>query len=253
MKKTIFIIILLFSFLIFIFSMFNIINWYLNTKKELSELVEISNQKNILDNENTNFYYSDDIYKNINFLEIDFTSLKEINSSTVGWIKVEGTQVNYPFVQTIDNSFYLTHSFNKEYNPAGWVFLDYRNNINLEDKNTIIYAHAQKNKTMFGSLKDTLKNEWFADKNNHFVRISTQDQNSVWQIFSIYTINTTTDYLKIDFSNDFSDFTNTLISRSIYAFDTNINKNDRILTLSTCHGKNTKIVLHAKLVKTQSR
>ncbi len=201
-----------------------------------------------------NFINNNDPYfdfTKINFLDVDFEDLKRINASTIGWIKLEGTNINYPFVQAIDNSFYLKHSFYNKYNPSGWVFLDYRNNINLNDKNTIIYAHAMKNNTMFGSLKNTLTNSWFNNKNNHIVRISTDHQNSVWQVFSVYTIPTNNDYLKIDFNNDFNDFTNKLIDRSIFNFNTNLNENDNILTLSTCYDKKSKIALHAKLIKVQ--
>ena len=54
-----------------------------------------------------------------------------------GWIKVDGTDIDYPFVQTTDNSYYLNHSFTKEENKSGWIFLDYRNNINNLDKNSV--------------------------------------------------------------------------------------------------------------------
>lgn len=66
-------------------------------------------------------------------------------------MKVNGTNINYHFVQANDNIYYLTHSFNKSYNAVGWVFLDYRNN-NTNNKNTIIYAHGRTNKTMFGVI-----------------------------------------------------------------------------------------------------
>ena len=55
------------------------------------------------------------------------TKLKRINSDTVGWIEVESTNIGYPIVQTTDNNYYLTHSFDKASNDAGWVFMDYRN------------------------------------------------------------------------------------------------------------------------------
>ena len=64
----------------------------------------------------------------MNLIDVDFTELKQTNSDVIGWIQVNGTNINYPFVQTNDNSYYLTHAFNKSYNDAGWVFLDYRNN-----------------------------------------------------------------------------------------------------------------------------
>lgn len=58
---------------------------------------------------------------------IDFNKLINKNPDTIGWIKVLGTDINYPVVQTNNNDFYLTHSFDKSYNKAGWIFADYIN------------------------------------------------------------------------------------------------------------------------------
>ena len=58
----------------------------------------------------------------MNMINVDFNDLKRINQDVVGWLKVNGTNIVYPFVQANDNKYYLTHSFNKLYNAAGWVF-----------------------------------------------------------------------------------------------------------------------------------
>ena len=58
-------------------------------------------------------------YSEMNTKYIDFNELKEINKKTVGWIEVKGTNVNIPFVQTNDNKYYLTHSFDNSYNSSG--------------------------------------------------------------------------------------------------------------------------------------
>lgn len=250
-KKIIYIFIILICFIILLFSLYNIFMLYFNYKKEINVLNTLSNSKDIQSNKNVIIY--DNNFINIPFLEIDFTHLKEINNSTVGWIQVEDTNINYPFVQANDNSYYLNHSFYNKYNPAGWVFLDYRNNTNFEDKNSIIYAHSQNNKTMFGSLINVLDSNWLNNKNNHIIRTSTEKQNSIWQIFSIYVIPTTNDYLTTNFNNDFFDFTQKLLNRSIYNFNTSLTENDKMLTLSTCYNKTNKLVLHGKLVKTQFR
>ena len=249
-KKFIYIFITLISLLVFLFAIYKIFMLHFNYKKEISELENLSNATEISNNENT--FILDVNFKDINFLEIDFSELKNINNDTIGWIKVEGTDVNYPFVHTTDNSYYLTHSFYKKLNNAGWIFLDYRNN-NFEDKNSILYAHSQNNKTMFGSLKNTLMSNWLNDKNKHLIYTSTENQNSIWQIFSIYIIPTTDDYLTINFENNFSDFTKKITNRSIYDFNVSLSDNDKILTLSTCYNKDEKLVLHAKLVKFQLR
>ncbi len=88
----------------------------------------------------------------MNMINVNFNDLKKNNPDVAGWLKVNGTNINYPFVQASDNKYYLIHSFNKSYNAAGWVFLDYRNN-NTNNKNTILYAQGRNDKTMFGSLK----------------------------------------------------------------------------------------------------
>ena len=175
-------------------------------------------------------------------IEVDLNNLKTFNSDTVGWIKVEGTNINYPFVQTSDNSYYLTKSFDKKNNDAGWIFLDYRNNINNLDKNTIIYGHGRLNKTMFGSLKDTLNSSWQSNPNNYIIRLSTQNMNSIWQIFSIYKISFTSD-------EEYQNFIDLIKGRTMFNFNTNVNINDKILTLSTCYNDDEKMVVHAKLIK----
>ena len=191
----------------------------------------------------------------MNLININFEELKNINPNTKGWIQVNGTNINYPFVQANDNKYYLTHSFDNSYNSAGWVFLDYRNNINLLSKNTILYAHGRLDNTMFGSLKNILKSNWLNNTNNYVVKLSTETENTLWQVFSIYRIPTTNDYIKTNFSSDedFINWTSILIDRSMHNFNTSVEKNDIILTLSTCYNNDEKVVLHAKLIKKETR
>ena len=184
-------------------------------------------------------------------IDVDFDELKKMNPDTKGWINVNGTNINYPFVQSSDNRYYLKRSFDKSYNSAGWVFLDYRNSIKPLNKNTILYAHGRIDTTMFGSLKNTLKNDWLNNTDNHVIKLSTDYDNTLWQIFSIYHIPTTNDYIQVDFSSDleFVNWANTLISRSSHNFNTDVSATDNILTLSTCYNEEEKLVVHAKLIK----
>lgn len=224
--------------------------------------INISNNNETTENEETNqnqeqqnntpVYYPNDYwdYINVPFINVDFNQLKNKNSDTVGWIKVDGTKVNYPVVQTTDNKYYLNHSFNKSKNSGGWVYADFRANFADFGKNTIIYAHNLTNRTMFGSLVETQKSYWYTNPNNRYIKISTPTSNTVWTIFSTYTIEPTIDYLKTNFeTNNFNDFINTMKSRSIYDFGIEVTENDKILTLSTCNDAGTKrIVVQAKMV-----
>ena len=181
----------------------------------------------------------------------DINKLKEKNSDTVGWINVNNTNINYPYVQGKDNNYYLDHSFDKKYNEAGWVFLDYRNDKNLSNKNNILYAHSRLDKTMFGSLSKTLKSNWYNNKDNHIIRLSTETENTMWQIFSVYKIPEETYYITTNFNsdNDYQKFLNTIKERSIHNFSTNLTTEDKILTLSTCYSDTERTVVHAKLIK----
>ena len=204
-KKIIFIFILIFCFIGLFISIFKIIKWKLDSNEitdEINNIQDIVEIKETNNEENTeiieqieeipqfNPYWD---YIKMNLIDVNFNELKQINSSTVGWIQVNGTNINYPFVQTNDNKYYLNHTFNKSYNSAGWVFLDYRNNINELDKNTIIYAHGRYDSTMFGSLKNILSSGWLNNKNNYVIKLSTEKENTLWQLFSVYHRPTTSD------------------------------------------------------------
>ena len=132
--------------------------------------------------------------------------------------------------------------------------MDYRNNKNFNNKNTIIYAHNRLNKTMFGSLSEVLKESWYKNKDNHIIRISTPTENTSWQIFSVYKIKTETYYITTDFTNEeYEQFLTTIKNRSKYNFNTNLSANDQIITLSTCYSNSERTVVHAKLIKKETR
>ena len=266
LKNLLFILVIITLIIILTISIFNIIKWKLDSNKTNEEINNIQkniNVEEVEDTDNTeivepveeipkeNPYWD---YIKMNMLNVDFSELKKINNNVKGWIQVNGTNINYPFVQANDNKYYLTHSFDKSWNSAGWLFLDYRNNY-TNNKNIIIYAHGRTDKTMFGSLKKVLSNEWLNNSNNYIIKISTEKENSLWQIFSIYHIPTTSDYLETNFSSDteYLDFLNMLLTRSAYNFNTSINSNDNILTLSTCYNNSDKMVVHAKLIKKDIR
>ena len=261
-KNIILILIIITSTITLLISIFNIIKWKIDSNKtnyEITNIQENINVEEIQDTENTeiiepvievpkeNPYWD---YINMNMINVDFNGLKRTNPDVVGWLKVNGTNINYPFVQSSDNDYYLTHSFNKSYNGGGWVFLDYRNN-GTNNKNTIIYAHGRSDKTMFGTLKNVLNNGWLNNTNNYVIKISTETENSLWQVFSVYRIPTTSDYLQTNFNDDieYQNFLDMIKDRSGHNFDTNVASTDNILTLSTCYNNSDKMVVHAKLIK----
>ena len=266
-KNLIALIIFLIAFVFLIKSGVDLINYFIDTNKtndEIKEIEDVAEIKEVPDSEETeiieqpeeipesNPYWD---YIKMNLISVNFDELLKLNNETKGWIQVNGTNINYPFVQTNNNDYYLTHSYNKSYNQAGWVFMDYRNDTENLDRNTILYAHGMNNKTMFGSLRNILSSSWYNNTNNHIIKLSTPTENTLWQVFSVYHIETTNDYIQTEFATDeeYQTFLDMLKGRSAVEFDTTINTTDKILTLSTCYNKTDKVVMHAKLIKREAR
>lgn len=254
----------LFSTILIIANLFYVIPWILDNHKVGKEMKKIKEETPIIEKKPSgedekkeeevpsfNPYWD---FIKMNYLEVDFSNLKKTNNEVVAWVLVNGTNINYPVVQHSDNKYYLTHSFDRSKNSSGWVFMDYRNNSKEFQKNTILYAHGRKNGSMFGTLKNVLDDKWLQE-NHDTIRLSTPHENSLWQVFSVYKIHTTNDYIQTDFSSDeeYSQFLHKLQERSIHHFSTTLQASDKILTLSTCFNEEEKVVLHAKLVQAEER
>ena len=202
----------------------------------------------------TSYYYSykKDLEFKEKIAEYDFEKLKEINTDIVGFIEVDNTNISYPVVKSSDNSYYLNHSYKKEKNNIGSIFLDYRKDLDNLSKNNIVYGHGRLDNTMFGSLNNLLDSNNLDSKESYYITLSTPKSIMTFKIFSVYTIPKEGYYIKTYFSSNkyFKEFLETIMKRSIYNFNTSVSTNDKILTLSTCkdnYGK--RVVVHAKLEK----
>ncbi len=181
-----------------------------------------------------------------------FSTLQEINKDTVGWLTVNNTRIDYPVVQAKDNDYYLRRDYYQNKNRHGWIFMDYRNNPDELNENTIIYGHNLANQTMFGTLRYALNSYWYKKSANQIITFNTPNENMKFQIFSIYTIPTTNDYLDITFptTDAYQAYIDLVKGRSIYDFNIEVATDDKILTLSTCaNGNDKRLVIHAKLIK----
>lgn len=242
-----------FCFSIFTYGVLNINLWNNDNKKVKANVKSINDKisvkkESVKKDEIVSNTYID--LNNIKIEDVDFKELKKTNNDVKGFLKVNGTTINYPFVQTNDNDYYLEHSFDKSKNKKGWVFLDYRNNINDLDNNTILYAHGAVNNVMFGSLKKVVKKEWYTNSKNYIINFSTEKNNMLFQVFSTYTIEPESYYITNNFDNDeeYEKFINVIKARSVYNYNVDVNTNDKILTLSSCYNSSKRVVLHAKLI-----
>ena len=83
---------------------------------------------------------------------LDLGALRRTNPDVLGWISIPGTQLDYPVLQSEDNQYYLTRTWEKQRNSAGSVFLECQLSGDFSEFNTILYGHNMKNGSMFGSL-----------------------------------------------------------------------------------------------------
>ena len=233
------IILMCFFIILLLYSGTKIVLWYINNQnnkkisEEISQFVTVDETKT--DNEEK--------------YVIDFEKLKEKNSDTVAWLKVNGTNIEYPVVKTKNNDYYLTHNFNKEYNSAGWIFADYKNKLDGTDKNLVIYGHNMRDDSMFGSLKKVINEEWYSNEDNRYITLINESQTQIYEVFSVYQIEKEDYYIQTNFNNEteFGKFVETLKKRSKKDFNVNVSGEDNILTLSTCANNNKyRVALHAK-------
>jgi len=237
-----------------------LINWLIDKNRLEQEIVELADDLKTIEidggepvnpPDDTDSDYWD--FVKLPLIDVDIAALKNRNADTVGFLSVAGTNINYPVVQTSDNDYYLTHSFKKDSNRAGWIFMDYRSQASLSDRNTIIYGHGRIDGAMFGSLKNILDTAWVDNRDNQVIRYVTESETMLFQVFAVYTVPSESQYIQTVFSSDteYQNWLDTMINRSQYNFHTTLNENDQILTLSTCYGASSqdRVVMQAKLIK----
>lgn len=166
--------------------------------------------------------------------KINFAKLKELNPDVVGWIEIPNTNINYAIVKGQNNTFYLNHDILRKYNIYGSIFMNYQNNADFLDNNTILFGHNTYKDTLFGEL---IKIQEGKLGNEVKIIIYTEKEKIEYQVYAAYIaeeadetpLNKQENYFK---KND-----------SSFQID---NIPQKTLTLSTCHYDETKrVIIHA--------
>lgn len=185
-------------------------------------------------------------------IEVDFDKLKSVNEDVVGWIYVDALpDISYPIVKGKDNQTYLHQTYEKNYNFAGTIFVDYENSGDFSDCNTLVYGHNMKNGSMFGHLKKFREDDKLYKQDKYFW-ILTPERNYRYEIISAYTtgVNSDTYTLFKGPGEEFEKYLETIKGYSeIQTDDTDLTIKDKIVTLSTCTGNEfTRFVVQGKRV-----
>ncbi|MCL1830048.1 MAG: class B sortase [Oscillospiraceae bacterium] len=168
-------------------------------------------------------------------IQSTFTELLEENIEIVGWISIEGTDINFPVMQTVDNEKYLITNFYDEYSVYGTPFLDYRCSILPQSQNLLLYGHATRSGALFGQLRIFLDTAEIPT-----IRLTTLYDNLEYTVFSAFTTTNETEdtlvYTQFDFANygDFQTYVAKAKKLSEIESDIKPDITDNILTIQTC-------------------
>ena len=214
-------------------------------------------ENNQIDNSSSNRQNSTTKSKTTSYSCLDLKSLKIKNGDTEGWIKIDGTRINYPVMKNGD--FYLHNNFYKKYSISGTPYLASYCNVNSSD-NLIIYGHHMSNGSMFAGL-DIYKT-YNGYKNHKYIKFFTlidgKTIENQYEVVGAYKVQPNIEVANIlygttKFRNveEFNKYKNVLKNKSLYDTGANLNYGDKFITLSTCEysQKNGRLVVVGKLIE----
>lgn len=173
---------------------------------------------------------------------LQLEELQKENEEIIGWLEIEGTNINYPVLQASDNDYYLTHNYKKEKASTGSLFLDKNFDLINGSSNYLIYGHRDKSGLMFEDLIKYTKEDFY--KEHTKVRFTTNKEDGIYEILSIFYSrvyyrseqNVFRYYYFVNANNEqeYNDFVNNAKKVSLYDTGITASYGDQLLTLSTC-------------------
>ncbi|MBE5934164.1 MAG: class B sortase [Lachnospiraceae bacterium] len=194
----------------------------------------------------------------------DLVPYYEKNQDTIGWLKIDGTPIDYPVMFTEgDNEFYLYRSFDKADNKEGTLYIDANSQISTPNTNIIIYGHNMKNDTMFGSLSEYANKSYYDA--HPTITFNTLYEQGTYEILGAFYAkvlkksDTTSfryyKYFGAETEEEYNTFVNYV--KSVREYDTGVETKygDRFITLSTCsyHVENGRFAVVARLKEDASQ
>jgi len=185
---------------------------------------------------------------------VDFDVLKDISEDVCGWIRIEGTHIDYPVAQHTDNEFYIRHGIDGEAINTGSIFVDYRIRHPFEKENTVIYGHNQRNSAMFHDLV-LYEDETYAKEHEYVIIYLPDGRELTYRVFAAYQTPADGKTYSMAFASkdSFYSYLLEMQSLSLVDFGVSLSAEDKIITLSTCtnDGDNNRMVVQAKLISTR--
>lgn len=231
-----------------------------NIYEELQEIVK-NDENSIQENDYTNASEdkSDNISTENSINPDDFYNLEKIskiNTDVIGWVKIHGTNINYPIMQ--NENYYLHRNIYKKYSSHGTPYLAEYCNLRTSN-NLIIYGHHMNDNSMFAELVN-YKNYNYYKKHKYIYFYTLIDGQTIKNTYEIVTAFKTIAYSDNGFKyynytnfyneQEFNFFIENCRNLEFYNIDVNLQYGDKLITLSTCEysQKNGRMVIVAKKI-----
>ena len=186
----------------------------------------------------------------------EYEPLFQINSDIVGWISIEGTNIDYPVVQRKDiTNYYIYRDFYGRQIMRGCIYVKEDCDVFAPTDNVVMYGHMMQDGSMFADLsKYTSKKFW---QEHQFVQFDTLRGRHTYQIVCVFKTTANSGgfpyhtFVEAEYDSDWDDFWVQCQENAFYDTGLDINCNDKIITLSTCEYtlKNGRLVVVAKRVE----
>ena len=165
---------------------------------------------------------------------MDFQPLKAVSGEIVGWIRGEGTPIDYPILRADDNAYYLNHLYNGETNKSGSIFMDYRDDPGMGDRNIVLYGHHMGDGSMFASLEKYKAQEYYDSVPTY--TLYTPEGDYLIELICGTTEDGNYEFVRFDFESDddLAAYVESFRKRSTFQSGVTLQPGDRIISLCTC-------------------
>ncbi|HBA47856.1 MAG TPA: SrtB family sortase [Lachnospiraceae bacterium] len=188
----------------------------------------------------------------------EYKNLLLTNRKLIGWVKIEGTYIDYPVMQTTDNEYYLDHNLNQEYDKNGTIFMDKDCDVLKPSTNYILYGHHMKNGRMFGQLDKYQKESYYEE--HPYISFDTIYEKGTYQVMYVFRSKVYKEaeivfkyyqFIDANSEQEFNSYMKEMADMSFYDTGVTAEYGDQLLTLSTCDYQETdgRFVVVAKKVE----
>lgn len=189
--------------------------------------------------------------------KIDFAKLKSINSDIIGWLTVDGTDIDYPVLrpETKSDAYYLDHTYKCEYSSAGAIYAEKKNSPEFLDPVTVLYGHNWTSNGYFRPLYKFKDADFF--EKNKYMYITTPEKKLKYEIYAAYEYDDRHILNNFDFTQKsvLEDYLQTTLNPTSLVKNVRkgvtLNADSKILTLSTCMAgkENSRYLVQGVLVE----